>query len=277
MSLDAFILWICYQQSRIAYTCCSPHIAALHVHPICKMSSLQVLRVLETMGTSLIELEGALSKMAKTSSKAAAVARLLSLKNLNDVSEMKDKAEKKIQEDKVHAQAISKARIERMKKWCCKGKNGKRTSSVDPTFAVASTEAKEKAAEAKVSLNLVIGTSNLEKAEEDACTAIKDMAKDLAKEMAKEMAKDLAKDLAKEMAKEMAKDEPRALEIADAKRKAEEEKQGQTSASAQHQAKEAAVAAEKAAAEKAAAEAAAAAAAPASRWNQLGTQQWARA
>ena len=207
------MLWICYQQSWIVHTrvvlhiYCSPPCAP-HIF---KTSSLQVLKVLETMGTSLIALEGALSKMAKTSSKAAKVDRLLSLKDVKDVSEMKNvEAEKKIQKDKeqAQAQANSKARIERMNKWCCnKGKDGKRTSST--SFTVASTEAKEKAAEAKVMLNLVIGTSNLEKtlnsAEAEARKEIKDMAKGLAEKTAKAMAKGMAEEMAKEMAKEIAK------------------------------------------------------------------------
>ena len=259
------MLWICYQQSWIVHTrvvlhiYCSPPCAP-HIF---KTSSLQVLKVLETMGTSLIALEGALSKMAKTSSKAAKVDRLLSLKDVKDVSEMKNvEAEKKIQKDKeqAQAQANSKARIERMNKWCCnKGKDGKRTSST--SFADASTEAKEKAAEAKVMLNLVIGTSNLEKAEEDACTAI------TAIEGLAERATEATQRYSEKLLRLEAQQAKEAAAAAAAAAAAEK-----TAADA--------AAAEAAAADAAAAEAAAAAAAPAapatpsSRWNQLSNWWW---
>ena len=194
----------------------STYFAALNVHPICTTSSLQVLGVLVTMGTSLIAVEGALSTMAKTSSKAAEVARLLSLKDMNDVRVMKAEAEEKNGKDEAQAQKNRTARNEGMKKWCCHkaATANERTPPLPTTFAGASAEAKAKAkakaADAKVcKLNLVIGTSNLEKtlnsAEAEARKEIKDMAKGLAEKTAKAMAKGMAEEMAKEMAKEIAK------------------------------------------------------------------------
>ena len=224
------MLWICYQQSLIAYlpvstcvmrqrasrgsnitltrvysTCVVLHILQPTRAPhLCKTSSLQVLNVLQTMGTSLINLEGALSTMAKTSSKAAEVACLLSLKDVNGISKMKGEAEQKIK-DKKEAQEHRNARIKRMK-WCFENgataseQTSSRTGSPPvpppvgktPTFAFASRKTKAKAEEAEAKaeveaaeanvcrLNIVVGNSNVEKAEEEARAAIEGLASEKA-------------------------------------------------------------------------------------------------
>ena len=183
--------------------CCSPHIAALMLcTPSAKRLSAQVLKVLGTMGTSLIDLEGALSTMAKTSSKAAEVAILLSLKDVNGVSEiMKAEAKKKAEEDKKEeARKNKRVRIESMKKWCCNKKKNvatamkkwccnKKKNVATASLAVLPTpsnadndppvitfaEAKAQAIKAEP-VEVKVYAVNLEQAAEEAHAAFKDLA-----------------------------------------------------------------------------------------------------
>ena len=84
----------------------------------------------QTMGTSLIELEGHLSRMLKSSSKAARVAELLAL-DVAGLTVMKKKHDEDATEKETKLNNEKEVALKRQKKrkdnegkgWCCKRKN----------------------------------------------------------------------------------------------------------------------------------------------------------
>ena len=137
---------------------------------------------------------------------------MLSLKDVNGISKMKDEAEQKIMEDKEDAQEHRNARIKRMK-WCFKNgatASGRTSSRKTPPFydfAFASWKTKTKAEEAEAKaeveaaeanvcrLNIVVGNSNVEKAEEEARAAIEGLALEKAEKAEADAKKELEHEL----------------------------------------------------------------------------------